>query len=113
MLPSFCKETITRIRPGTRTLRGSDVPDWSADKVSTLVIGGCSVQPATTSLSMDGRVLGITDQLTAYLPENADVMAGDRIVYNGETYTINGDVKRWKGAANLSHIQLNLAKWEG
>ena len=34
-------------------------------------------------------------------------------VYNGETYTINGDVKRWKGAANLSNIQLNLAKWEG
>lgn len=113
MLPSFCKESITRIRPGTKTLRGSEVPDWSESKVNTLTISGCSVQPATTSLSMDGRVLAINEQMTAYLPEGSDVLAGDRIVYNGETYEINGEPKRWTGAVNLSNIQLNLTRWEG
>lgn len=113
MLPSFCKESITRIRPGTKTLRGSEVPDWSESKVNTLTISGCSVQPATTSLSMDGRVLAINEQMTAFLPEGSDVLAGDRIVYNGETYEINGEPKRWKGAVNLSNIQLNLTRWEG
>lgn len=113
MLPSFCKESITRIRPGTKTLRGSEVPDWSESKVNTLTISGCSVQPATTSLSMDGRVLAINEQMTAFLPEGSDVLAGDRIVYNGETYEINGEPKRWTGAVNLSNIQLNLTRWEG
>lgn len=113
MLPSFCNESITRIRPGTKTLRGSEVPDWSESKVNTLTISGCSVQPATTSLSMDGRVLAINEQMTAFLPEGSDVLAGDRIVYNGETYEINGEPKRWTGAVNLSNIQLNLTRWEG
>lgn len=113
MLPTFCKQEITRIRPGTKTERGSTIPDWSEGQATTLVIKGCSVQPATTSLSMDGRVLGLSEGLTAYLPEGSDVKAGDRIMFNGETYTINGEPKIWTAAANLSHVQLNLIKWEG
>ena len=113
MLPSFCKQQVVRVRPGTKTSRGSTIPDWSEDKVSRLVIKGCSVQPASTSLSMDGRVLAINDQMTAYLPETADVKAGDRIIFEGETYEINGDPKRWQGVLNLSNIQLNLTRWRG
>lgn len=113
MLPTFCRQTVTRIRPGTKTSRGSTIPDWSEDKVSKLVIEGCSVQPATTSLSQDGRVLGINEQWTAYLPEGSDVKAGDRILFDGETYEINGEPKKWTGAVRLSNIQLNLTRWEG
>jgi len=113
MLPSFCTQEITRIRPATKTSRGSAIPDWSADKVTTLVIKGCSIQPAGTSLSEDGRVLGLYEGLTAYLPEGSDVMAGDRILYDGKTYTINGEPKKWTGARMLSNIQLNLVLWEG
>lgn len=113
MLPSFCSQEITRIRPGEKTSRGSTIPDWSEDKITKLVIKGCSVQPASTSLSQDGRVLGISEGLTAYLPEGADVKAGDRILFNGDTYTIDGEPKVWTAAVNLSNIQLNLIKWEG
>ena len=84
MLPSFCNQTVTRIRPGTKELRGSIVPDWDPAKVDRLVINGCSVQPATTTLSEDGRVLGITEQWTAYLPEGTDVKAGDHIEFDGD-----------------------------
>ena len=113
MLPSFCNQEITRIRPGTKTSRGSTIPDWSDTAVSKLVITGCSVQPAATTLSQDGRVLGISEQLTAYLPEGSDVKAGDRIRFEGDTYTIIGEPKKWKAALNLSNIQLNLTRWEG
>ena len=113
MLPSFCTDEITRIRPGTKTVRGSVIPDWSEAKVTKLVIKGCSVQPAATSLSQDGRVLGVSEQLTAYLPEGSDVIAGDRILYNGDIYTINGEPKIWKAAVRMSNIQLNLVRWEG
>lgn len=113
MLPTFASQEIIRIRPGTKTERGSTIPDWSANAVNKLAIGGCSVQPSTTSLSQDGRVLGINEQWTAYLPEGSDVKAGDRIIFDGETYTINGEPKKWTGAFTRSHIQLTLTRWEG
>lgn len=111
MLPSWANQTITRIRPGTKTLRGSDVPDWN--NVTELTIEGCSVQPTATSLSQDGRVLGINEQMTAYLPEGSDVLAGDRIRYEGKIYAINGEPKKWQAPFTRSHVQLNLSLWEG
>ena len=112
MVPSWCRQTITRIRPGTKTERGSTVFDWANATEKT--ISGCSVQPGSTSLNEDGRVLGISDGYTAYLPPNADVQAGDRIRYNGETYEIRGDIRPWMSATGAcDHILLNLMRWDG
>lgn len=109
---SFFTESITRKRAGTKTVRGTSVPDWS--KTTDITISNCTVQPASTSLSQDGRVLGISEGLTAYLPVNADVIAGDRIVYGGNTYTINGEPKIWTSpTGNLSNMQLQLERWSG
>ena len=111
MLPSFCTEDVIRIRPGTKEERGSIVPDWS--NPDRLLIEGCSVQPSATTLSQDGRVLGISENMTAYLPEDADVEAGDHIEYDGKEYTIVGEPKNWYAPLNMSNIQLNLALWRG
>lgn len=112
MLPRFMTQTVTRIRPGTKEIRGQIIPDW--DNVSTVTINGCSVQPASTTLSQDGRVLGISDGVTLYAPTNADIMAGDRIQFGGNTYTINGDPRRWPSATGgLDHIQCSLERWHG
>lgn len=108
---SFWTQSIVRLRPGTKMERGSEVPDW--DDPDTLVISGCNVQPASTSLSQDGRVQGITDGLTVYAPADADIIAGDRIQLAGNVYTINGDPLIWPGPGRLAHIQLNLVRWRG
>jgi len=108
---SFWRQTITRLRPTEKTERGSTVFDWS--NPDELDIPECSVQPSSTSLSQDGRVLGVTDGLTVYAPEDADVRAGDRIRYNGNVYAINGDPLIWPGVARMQHIQLNLTRWRG
>ena len=113
MLPSFCRDTITRVRPGTTTSRGSTIPDWSTDKISTKTISGCSMQPASTSLSEDGRVLGISDLYTLFAPPDADIQAGDRIVFNSKTYTIDGDVRVQPAAVCLDHIQITLRRYDG
>lgn len=110
-LISFWRQSIVRIRPGIKTERGSEVPDWS--NAEELTIEECSVQPSGTSLSQDGRVLGVQDGLTVYAPADADVQAGDRIRYGGNVYTINGDPLIWPGAVELDHIQLNLQRWRG
>ena len=112
MVPiSFWTQSIVRLRPGTRTERGSEIYDWSDP--DRLTINGCSVQPSSTSLSQDGRVEGVTDGLTVYGPVDADVRAGDRIEFAGAVYTILGDPLVWPGVGRLAHIQLNLQRWRG
>ena len=112
MLPSWCRQTVVRLRPTTKQSRGSAIPDWS--NPDRLEIKGCSVQPASTGLSQDGRVLGISEGLTVYLPPGADIRAGDRVVIDGRTYVINGEPKAWKSATGrVSHVQINVERWAG
>lgn len=112
MLPSWASDTVTRIRAGTTTRRGSTEPDWS--NVSELSITGCSMQPASTTLSQDGRVLGISEGYTCYFPSGSDVLAGDRISYDGNTYTIIGEPKTWTSpTGRVTHIQAQLERWSG
>ena len=112
MLPSFANQTITVVRAKTTiTSRGSEVPDWTNTEKTTVT--GCSIQPASTSLSQDGRILGIADGWTAYVPEGTDVKAGDRIEFDGQIFEINGEPRKWTGPSRTSHIHLNLVRWEG
>jgi hypothetical protein len=72
------------------------------------------MQPAGTSLSQDGRIQGITDGYTCYMPPRSDVLTGDRIRYNGNVYTINGEPRIWSSPTGIvSNIVLNLERWEG
>ncbi len=112
MLHSWCNHTITRIRPGVMESRGSSVPDWN--NASSLDIAGCSVQPASTDSVLDGRVNGVAESLIVYVPDNADVLAGDRIVYEGNTYIIDGEPKIWQSpTGRVSHMQLQVERWHG
>lgn len=113
MLPSFARQTVVIVRPAVKLDErdGREVPDWEHAIKQT--VNNCSVQPATTTLSQDGRVLGISDSWTAYLPPNTDVQAGDHILFEGNEYTIMGEPRIWTGAFNMSNIQLNLTRWEG
>lgn len=112
MVASFANQTITRVRPGIKTLRGSEMPDWA--NTTSISISGCSVQPSTTTLSEDGRVLGISDRWTAFVPTGADVQAGDKIIFDGNDYAIDGDPRTWTSPTGArSNIQLNLVRWSG
>ena len=113
-LPSWANDTVVRVRPGTIDRRGSTEPDWSADKVNELTITGCSVQPATTTLSQDGRVLGITDIWTCFFPPGADVAAGDKIIWNSKDYQLMGEPRIWTSPTGMvSSIQASLERWSG
>ena len=112
MLPSFMTMTITRKRAITKTVRGSEVFDWT--KTSDVTINNCLVEPGGGSLSLDGRELGIMQGLTAILPPNSDVKAGDHIVYDGNTYEIDGEPKIFSlPTGTVTNMQLNLKRWQG
>lgn len=112
MLPSWFRQSVTRIRPGVKTSRGSEIPDWN--NATAVVISGCSVQPSTTSLSQDGRVLGIEDSFNLYMPPTADVREGDKIVYEGEEYIVAGVPRPWVSpTGGLSNVQVTIERWKG
>ena len=111
MLTSFCNDTVTRVRPSTTTSRGSTIFDW--DNATAVSISGCSMQPATTSLSTEGRGVGIQVEWTLFAPPEADIQAGDRIVYEGKTYIIQGDVRVQPSALNLRHLHITLRRYSG
>ena len=109
---SWTKQSIVRVRPGVKEVRGSEIFDW--DNASELTINGCSMQPAATDLTQDKRVLGVLDGYTCYAPADADIKAGDRIVFEGNTYSIDGEPRIWTSATGrISNMLLNLQRWDG
>jgi len=112
MLPSWAKDTVTRMRATVKVVRGSEMPDWTTPDL--LDITGCSVQPAGTSLSQDGRVLGIDDRFTCYMPPGSDVLAGDRIRWNDKVYAVIGEPQSWNSpTGRVSNMQVTLERWDG
>lgn len=109
---SFFRQTVVRKRPGTKTERGSTVQDWETS--TEITISGCFVEPAASSLSQDGRVLGIQDTMTLYMPPSADVIAGDHIVIGTTEYMIDGEPRQWiSPTGRVTHVQMNLTRWRG
>jgi len=111
-LPSWFRQNVTRVRPGTKIVRGSEVPDW--EHAETAVITGCSVQPSATTLSQDGRVLGVSESFSVYMPPDADVQEGDRIIYEGKLFVVRGIPGTWiSPTGNLTNKQVIIERWEG
>jgi hypothetical protein len=100
--------TIVVVKAG---LKQSDygtqqVHDWSTPQMTD--VGGCSVQPAAAPEYTTDRDSTST-ALVAWVPIDADVTAADRVMFDGETYDVDGDVQRWEFGA-LSHLVLNLRR---
>lgn len=112
MIPSWASQTITRIRAGIKVERGSEVPDWLNSQ--SVTISPCSVQPASSSVSLDGRVLGLNDSYNVYCNPDADVLAGDHIVYGGQTYTVMEEPRIWTSpTGRVSNLQFTMTRWAG
>lgn len=105
-----------KLGPHTITiLRAARVPsdygnqtteDWSS--AAETVVEGCSVQPAPASEFTVDRDSFIT-RYQVFAPASADVLAGDRVAWDGNTYDVDGDPLRWD-AGSLSHIVFNLRR---
>jgi hypothetical protein len=103
------EHVITVVRPTERGPDGDPVPGTG---MSTDV-GGCSVQPRTTTEATDGRDTVISG-LIAYVPAGADIRATDRIVFRGVTYAVDGDPGYWDDlSATPDHLEVPLRRVTG
>ena len=111
MLFDWCNDALTVIRPAITTVRGSKVHDW--DNATTYVINGCSVQPSASSREFSGRDDQSTFSLHVFLPDGADIQKGDRIMYEGKTFEINGvPYHRESPTSRVDSVQVDLIEWE-
>lgn len=112
MIPSFCNQSITRLRAKTKEVRGTTIPDWN--NPNTLTLSPVSVQPSASSVSLDGRVLGVTDSYTVYCNLDADVLVGDRIVFENNTYTVDEEPRVWNSpTGRVSNKQFTMIRYKG
>lgn len=102
--------TVTVLRAGSKPAdygSGTEL-DWG--NTTSTDVPGCSVQPAPSDdFTIDRDTF--TTRWLAYLPNGTDVEATDRVLWQGDTYDIDGGVLRWEFGA-LSHVVVNLRRSE-
>lgn len=109
-------QQVTRLRAGQRTTRGGDtVSDWTAEP-EALVISGLSVQPATQNESSLERADYRETRYRLYSEPGTvpDITSLDRIVFEGETYEVDGEVALWPDPfTGQHHIEATIRRGEG
>ena len=109
---SFMRDSVVIVRPGEKTERGSIIPDW--DNAQTHTINDVQVTPVSTVQDRDGRVVNVSDRFKLRARYSADVKSGDRVIWNGDTFEIDGDVFHTKSpTGRVSSTRCTLALWRG
>lgn len=109
---SWCADTIAVKRAQLATTGTRRERDW--ENATTHYVGGCSVQPSTPSTDwMDvGQVRDIP--LVVIAPSGSDIAEGDRIVWDGKTYEIDGAPETWRSPTGaVSNVRVRLRSWGG
>ena len=116
MLPGWPGEPVTRIRPAdTPDPYSGEVVDVDWGASTELLLTAAAVAPAGSSEPvLDGREPVLT-QTVVYLPGQADVLAGDRMLVRGEVYAVVGDPSLWVDPwqQSPSGLVVRLSKVEG
>ena len=109
---SFMKDSVIRQRAAVITKNGAEIQDWS--NTATATIEGVQVTAQGTSRVFADRTVQIEDRRTLRAPYHADIEAGDRIVWEGNTYEIEGDVFHTKSpTGRVSSTRCTLVRWCG
>lgn len=112
-LPSFARQTVTIIRPGSITDHGTQVPDWSAPTL--IPVPGCSVQPATGARNYDHRD-AVRADLAVWMPPGTDARGTDHVRVPGypRDFEVTGQPGLWASpTGSAAHVVVNLTVWEG
>ena len=100
--------TITVLRAATKAsdYGTTQVLDWT--NATSTAVNGCSVQPTSAPEFTTDRD-AVLVRWVVWVPPDADVQPTDRVVFNGETYDVDGEPMRWEFGA-LAHQVINLRR---
>lgn len=109
---NFFKDSVTVIRAPFINKNGQQTYDWA--HAQQFVVDRVQVTPQATSRTFEGRVEQVTDRRTLRASYNADIQAGDRVMWKGDTYEIDGEVFHTESpTGRVSSTRCSLVKWSG
>ena len=109
---SFFRDEVIRRRAVLKVKNGMEYPDW--DNANEITISNVQLTPAATSRDFDERTLNVSDKRTLRAGYDADIKAGDRIVWNGTEYDIEGEVFHTKSpTGRISTTRCTLVRFKG
>ena len=109
---SFFRDEVIRRRAALKVKNGQECQDW--DNANEITIKNVQVTAAATSRELDERTLNVSDRRTLRAGYDADIQAGDRIVWNGEVYDIDGEVFHSKSpTGRISTTRCALMRFKG
>ena len=109
---SFFRDEVIRRRAVLKVKNGMEYPDW--DDANEITIKNVQVTAAATSRELEERTLNVSDRRTLRAGYDADIQAGDRIVWNGEVYDIDGEVFHSKSpTGRISTTRCALMRFKG
>lgn len=112
MALSFWKDEVTVLRAPIIKKNGMDARDWP--NAEEHVVKNMQITASGTVREFGDRVTQVTDRRTLRACYDADIEPGDRIVWNGDTYEIDGDVFHTKSpTGRVSSTRCTLVRWEG
>jgi head-tail adaptor len=109
---SYFTDTIVRQRAASTTDSYGNVRRTYPG--NQLTITKARVQPRT-SIEHVTEDRDITEEtLGVYVPLNADIIATDRILWDGKTYEVHGDLQANRGVTGaVSHAYLKMVRVSG
>lgn len=109
---SFFKDSVTVLRAPLVINSGMEKRDWS--NAASHTVNRVQVVAQSTSRDYDGRVLNVSDRRTLRANYDADIKAGDRVIWKGETYEVDGEVFHTESpTGRVSSTRCTLARWSG
>ena len=109
---SFFRDSVTVRRARLTIKNGMEVFSW--DDATEHVVNKVQVAGASTTRDYAERTLNVDDKRTLRAAYDADIQAGDRIVWEGELYEVDGEVLRTKSpTGRISSTRCYLKRWVG
>lgn len=109
---SFMKDSVTRCRAPVTKYNGQDKYDWANAVAKT--IPNVQVVEQSTARVFEDRTLNVSERYTLRAKYDADIQAGDRIVWKDDTYEIEGKVFHTKSpTGRVSSTRCTLVRWVG
>lgn len=87
----------------------STVRDW--DHAALTVVTGVSVQPDVSNEDSGDRSTTVTGwKVFSDSGKDVDALPTDRVVYDGMTLEVDGEIGRWKFDGRLDHVEFRLKR---
>lgn len=109
-------DTVTRLRaPNSTGPDGAEIPgDWdnTPDEALDKTDYPCEFQPLSSTENVVAQQR-VESTHRAFLPAGADVLATDRLRFNGVDYQVDGDPERWRIRGREHHIEVLCFRVQG